>query len=67
MKLLDLFMTPIMLSPIGLTLLIVGGLLLLIAAASFRLVTQTKKVCYRTFRWLLYYLGRWDSLLSTNT
>ena len=43
MKLLDLFMTPIMLSPIGLTLLIVGGLLLLIAAASFRLVTQTKK------------------------
>ncbi|AUD66156.1 peptidase [Tenericutes bacterium MZ-XQ] len=32
-----------MLSPIGLTLLIVGGILLLIAAASFRLVTQTKK------------------------
>jgi regulator of protease activity HflC (stomatin/prohibitin superfamily) len=32
-----------MLSPIGLTLLIVGGILLLIIAASFRLVTQTKK------------------------
>ena len=32
-----------MLGPVGITLLIVGGLLLLIAAASFRLVTQTKK------------------------
>lgn len=43
MNLLDLFVSPVMLSPIGLTLLIVGGILLLIAAASFRLVTQTKK------------------------
>jgi regulator of protease activity HflC (stomatin/prohibitin superfamily) len=43
MKLLDLFISPVMLSPIGLTLLIVGGILLLIIAASFRLVTQTKK------------------------
>jgi regulator of protease activity HflC (stomatin/prohibitin superfamily) len=43
MNLLDLFISPVMLSPIGLTLLIVGGILLLIAAASFRLVTQTKK------------------------
>jgi regulator of protease activity HflC (stomatin/prohibitin superfamily) len=43
MKLLDLLISPVMLSPIGLTLLIVGGILLLIIAASFRLVTQTKK------------------------
>ena len=43
MNLLDLFISPVMLSPIGLTLLIVGGILLIIAAASFRLVTQTKK------------------------
>ena len=43
MKLLDLFISPVMLSPIGLTLLIVGGILLIIIAASFRLVTQTKK------------------------
>ncbi len=43
MKLLDLLISPVMLNPLGLTLLIVGGILLLIIAASFRLVTQTKK------------------------
>jgi regulator of protease activity HflC (stomatin/prohibitin superfamily) len=43
MKVLELLISPVMLGPVGITLLIVGGLLLLIAAASFRLVTQTKK------------------------
>lgn len=43
MKLFELFITPVMLSAVSITLLIVGGIVLLIAAASFRLVTQTKK------------------------
>jgi regulator of protease activity HflC (stomatin/prohibitin superfamily) len=43
MKLFELFITPVMLNAVGITLLIVGGIVLLIAAASFRLVTQTKK------------------------
>ncbi len=43
MNVLELFITPVMLSAVSITLLIVGGIVLLIAAASFRLVTQTKK------------------------
>lgn len=43
MGLFDLFLTPVMIGVVGVTLLIVGSLLLILAAASFRLVTQTKK------------------------
>ena len=43
MRFSDLLITPVMLAPVVVTLLIIGGILLILAALSFRLVTQTKK------------------------